>query len=251
MMLRSIIQNTFPILSLLHPRQRTGLIMAALVTALLLWSMIVWRAAMPVWGATTLALAVVIPVAVLKWHDDLRRWGAAVMVLSVLLAMQGFHTIEHAVQMVQYHLLKWPPFLSSGLISAANAEWVHFTWNWLVVACCIYLIRGGLRSPAAWLLLAWSVAHSLEHTYMLIRYFQAVAELKALGVANLGLAQGLPGVLGRDGWLAWSGLCGRLPGLTTATRIDVHFWWNAGEIVLLLAAAHPFLQKRLGNGEDI
>jgi hypothetical protein len=64
-------------------------------------------------------------------------------------------------------------------------------------------------------------------------------------------------VFGRDGWLARSAategafLC-RLPGLTTATRIDVHFWWNIGEIALLLAAAHVFLRARLSrfNGSD-
>jgi hypothetical protein len=61
-------------------------------------------------------------------------------------------------------------------------------------------------------------------------------------------AQGLPGVLGRDGWLARSPasqgtfLC-RLPGLTTATRLDVHFWWNIGEITLLLLAGNTFLLK--------
>ena len=57
-------------------------------------------------------------------------------------------------------------------------------------------------------------------------------------------------MLGRDGWLARSGvtqgtfLC-RLPGLTTATRLDVHFWWNVGELTLLLLAAHAFLLARL------
>lgn len=245
MLIRQTSSHSLPILSLLHPRQRTGLVVSALVTALLLWSVIVWRAAMPVWGATTLALAVVLPVAVIKWRDDWLRWGPVVAVLSVLLAMQGFHTLEHMVQWIQYHVLKWPPFQSSGLISAANAEWVHFTWNWLVVACCFYLIRGGMRSGWAWLLLAWAIAHSLEHTYMLVRFYQALAELRTLGIDNPGLVQGLPGVLGRDGWLAWSGICGRIPGLTTATRIDVHFWWNMGEVTLLLLAAHPFLSKKL------
>lgn len=241
-------QIQLPILSLLHPRERTLLILGAMMAALLLWSWAVWRTGMPVWGATTLALAVILPAAVMKWRDDLRRWGSAAAVLSVLVAMQSFHTLEHAVQMVQYHLLKWPPFQSSGLISAANSEWVHFSWNWFVVLCFLYLMRQGMRSPWAWAMLVWSVAHGIEHTYMLVRFYQAVDELYQLGIGNSGLVQGLPGILGRDGWLAYSGLCGRIPGLTTAPRIDVHFWWNAGEITLLMLAAHPFL-KRLGIGD--
>jgi hypothetical protein len=250
--MESQIQSThlqLPILSLLHPRRRTVLLIGALAAALLLWSYMVWRAGMPVWGATTLALAVLLPVAMLKWRDDLQRWGSAVAVLSALVVMQGFHTIEHLVQLIQYHLLKWPPFASSGLISAANAEWVHFLWNWTLVIGFVYLIRQGMRSPWAWILLIWSTAHSLEHTYLLVRYFEAVAELQRLGIQNLGLAQGLPGILGRDGWLAYSDICGRIPGLTTAVRIDVHFWWNAGEIVLLMLAAHPFLKERLRIGD--
>jgi hypothetical protein len=87
---------------------------------------------------------------------------------------------------------------------------------------------------------------------MFARYLEMRGELARLGFPSLS-AQGLPGVLGRDGWLARSPatqgtfLC-RLPGLTTAPRIDVHWWWNAGEITLLLASAHTFLRSRLKVG---
>jgi hypothetical protein len=238
----------FPILALLHPRERARLLAGGLAAGLALWCAVVWLFGLPIWVATALALATLLPIGVLKWRDDLRRHGAVVMVLSILLAAQGFHSIEHAVQEIQYHVLKWPPFASSGLISAANAEWVHFAWNWLVVAILVYLVRGGFRNAWAWLLLAWSFAHALEHAYMFLRYLEVLAELRRLGFPSVS-AQGLPGVLGRDGWLARSAvtqgsfIC-RLPGLTTAPRIDVHFWWNAGEIVLLLAAAHTFLRGR-------
>lgn len=237
----------FPLLRLLYPRDKTRLLVGALTLAILFWGVAVWRVGMPLWGATSIALALLLGPAVQKWRDDLRRYGQVVMVLSVLLAMQSFHTLEHTAQMIQYHLLNWAPFASSGLISAANAEWVHFAWNWVIVAAFVYLMRHGMRGFWAWALLVWAIAHSLEHTYMLVRYYQAVQELKALGIADLGLAQGLPGVLGRDGWLAYSGICGRIPGLTTASRVDVHFWWNVGEIVLLLVAAHPFLKERIGH----
>jgi hypothetical protein len=33
-----------------------------------------------------------------------------------------------------------------------------------------------------------------------------------------------------------------LPGLTTAMRLDVHFWWNMLEMSMLLVAAHFFLK---------
>jgi transposase-like protein len=53
------------------------------------------------------------------------------------------------------------------------------------------------------------------------------------------------GVVGRDGWLASSTatqgtfLC-RLPGVTTAPRLDIHFWWNTGEIALMIPAASVY-----------
>ena len=62
-------------------------------------------------------------------------------------------------------------------------------------------------------------------------------------------AQGLPGIVGRDGWLARSPLtqgtfiCS-LPWLTTAVRLDVHVWWNVLETVLLLGAGNIFLARR-------
>jgi hypothetical protein len=117
-----------------------------------------------------------------------------------------------------------------------------------VVFATIYLVRGGMRNLWAWLLLIWATAHALEHAYMFVRYLDLLRELQQMGFPQLS-AQGLPGVLGRDGWLARSELtqgtflC-RLPGVTTAIRLDVHFWWNIGEIALLLLAADRFLRAR-------
>jgi hypothetical protein len=65
-------------------------------------------------------------------------------------------------------------------------------------------------------------------------------------------AQGLPGILGRDGWIATSPvtqntfLC-RLPGFATAQRLDVHFWWNVGEVSLLLPAANAYMSRIQGR----
>lgn len=239
----------FPLLTLLHPREQTRAVLLLLPLAIVVWGIIVSAVGMPIWGATSIALGIMVLPGLFKWRADRMRYGSTGMVLSILLAMQGFHTIEHIVQWIQYHLLRWQPFKSSGLISSLNAEWVHFVWNWAVVLVVVYLVWGGMRNPIAWLLLIWTVAHASEHAYMMVRYLQLKHELGLLGMPNAS-AQGLPGILGRDGWLARSPttqntfLC-RLPGVTTLVRLDIHFWWNVGETVLLLGAGHIFLRKRL------
>jgi hypothetical protein len=32
--------------------------------------------------------------------------------------------------------------------------------------------------------------------------------------------------------------------VTTALRLDVHFWWNVVEMILLICAGHLFLRRR-------
>lgn len=237
-----------PILALLHPREHTRIVLLVLALGLAFWVIAVGLLGVRVWVASAAVLGLLLVPGVLKWRADQHRYGQVIMVLSIMLALQGFHSIEHITQWIQFHILGWPPSTSSGLISAANAEWVHFVWNWGVVLVVLYLVRGGMRNVWAWLLLAWAVAHTIEHTYMMVQYLMVKQELAVLGQANVS-AQGLPGILGKDGWLARAGqtsdlfIC-RMPGLTTAPRLDVHFWWNIGEIVLLLAAAHSFLRSR-------
>jgi hypothetical protein len=244
---------TRPALSLVelinpHEQTRKMVILLAIGGAAAVAAMYWWD--IPLWGATVLVLLMLLAPAILKWRGDLRRFGATAMVISILLAMQGFHSIEHAAQLIEYHVLNWPMRLSSGLISAANAEWIHFIWNWIVLAVVVYLLRAGMRNPWAWLLLAWSLAHSLEHTYLFMRYLEVLTELRRMGVTNVP-AQGLPGILGRDGWLASSAatqgtfLC-RLPGLTTAPRLDIHFWWNTGETTLMIMAASAYCAHTFG-----
>lgn len=235
----------FPILTLLHPRQHTWLLILMLALGLLSWGVTVWYAGMPIWGAVTIVLALLLIPGVQKWREDLRRYGRPVMVLSILLVMQGFHMIEHTAQVIQYHVWDWFPYQSQGLISAINVELVHFVWNWIIVVVVVYLVRQGMRNIWVWLLLAWSLAHSLEHTYLIVRYVMVLQEAARLGLPFFPVAQTLPGILGRNGWLALSDICGRIPGLTTAPRLDIHFWWNAGELSLLLLAAHPFLCTHL------
>ncbi|GIW23903.1 hypothetical protein [Meiothermus sp.] len=203
----------------------------------------VYGAGLPVWGGTLVFLGVVAVPVGLKWWDDFRRLGAAAFVLSALLMLQGFHFLEHTVQMVQYYLFNRPPILSQGLISSLNVEWVHFLWNVFVLSMMVFLLRRGLRGFWGWALLGWTTAHTLEHTYLLLRYLQLQAELGALGLSGFQVAQALPGILGRDGWLAENNLCTGVPGLTTLPRVAIHFLWNLGETGLLLLAAHTQLAR--------
>lgn len=206
-----------------------------------LFAYIAGQQKMPLWVMAAFVLAGVLPAYGRHVYMIYTRFGWWSATLAILVAAQSFHGVEHVVQWIQYHILRWPFFKASGIISAANAEWVHFLWNWAVLVIMVVLVKGGLRNWAAWLMLAWTCAHTAEHTYLMYRYQQTLNELAVLGAWGTS-AQGLPGFFGRDGWLATSDatrntfVC-RLPGLTSAVRLDVHFWWNVGETVLLLTAA--------------
>ncbi len=227
-----------PLWTLLDPGRRLPLVLVSAVLAVTLWGFLVGSETASLSSASLLAVGILAVPAVLKWRDDAAKLGAAATVLSVLLVTQGFHTLEHVAQVVQYYLLGWPAGRSLGLITAANAEWVHFTWNLFVTLGIGFLVTRGLRNGWAYALLAWATLHSLEHAYLLARYFTVLSELSAVGVSATGVTQSLPGVLGRDGLLALQSWCGRVPGLTSAPRVAIHFWWNAGEILLLVLAAH-------------
>jgi hypothetical protein len=236
-----------PLLDLLDLREQKRPFVLMLALGIVVAAGAMRWLALPLWAATALVLALLIPPAIIKWRADARRFGRVAMMICILVMAQGFHTLEHLAQWVQYHVLRWPSFVSGGLISTLNAEWVHFVWNWAVLLTVIYLVRGGMRNPWTWLLLAWTTAHTFEHSYMMARYLLVLQDLRAMGVTNVA-AQGLPGILGRDGWLATSALtqgtfiC-RLTGVTTAVRLDVHFWWNIGETTLLLLAGNRYLQQ--------
>ena len=247
-------QTLAPVLSLLSPGPRLRLTVMALLAGLAIAGVAVYITGWPAWVFSAIVLATLLPVGIGKWVEEKQRFGLMVMLLSVLLTAQGVHTIEHIVQWVQYHGLGWTPRQSNGLVSAANAEWVHFVWNWTVLILIGLLMRGGMRNWLAWLLLGVAAFHAVEHTYTLIQNLRVLGELRTLGVTSL-TAQGLPGIIGRDGWLARSALtqgtflCS-LPGLTTAVRLDVHFWWNVLETVLLLGAGNVFLASRAQVGKS-
>ena len=235
------------LLELLNPREHTALVAATLAAALLLAGVAMRWLGWPLWAAAAAVLALMLVPGVVKWRADMRRYGWVVGLLGLLVAAQGLHGIEHLVQWTQNHVLNLTPRQSNGVLSPANAEWVHFIWNWTVLLLLLLLAYGGMRNIWFALLLAWAAAHTFEHSYMFVRYLDVLAQLREMGISSI-TAQGLPGVLGRDGWLARSAVtqgtffC-RLPAVTTATRLDVHFWWNAGETILLLLAANTYLQR--------
>lgn len=233
----SLVRSTHPLVQLIHPKHHLPRLLIALAVAMIVGAFILGRGTLPLWGVTSLGVAILLVPASLKWRDDAKRWGLSAALLSMILALQGFHFVEHTVQIVQFYLLDRPGVGSQGLISALNVEWVHFSWNWLVWAVLVFLFARGFRNIWMHLLLAWTTLHSLEHTYMLVRYLQVAAELRELGQPAFQVSQTLPGILGRNGWLALSSWCGRIPGLTTAPRVLVHFWWNFGEVALLFLAA--------------
>lgn len=238
--------GAWPLLQLLNPRRYTRAAWLSFLFALGLAYFVMALLGWPKWAATAVILLAMLPVGILKWRDDYRRYGTTVMLLCILLIAQGAHTVEHLVQYAQYHLLYWTMRQSNGLLSPANAEWVHFVWNWSVLIAVLLLMRGGLRNGWMWLLFAVALGHTIEHSYTWIRYQLILAELRGMNIVGI-TAQGLPGILGRDGWLArseWTRgtfLCS-IPGLTTAVRLDIHFWWNALEMALLIPAGHFFLR---------
>lgn len=238
--------------SLLHPRGQTRLFAALLLVSLLAGWLSVTRLSAPIWGAILFGAGLLIYPAARKWQTDRERLGTPAMALSMLLVTQGLHTVEHIAQVVQYYVLGWPLKAANGLISPLNAEIVHFVWNVAVLLAVAYLIEVGLRNRWMWLLLIWAAAHTAEHTYIFANYLQDVQQLASKGLP-LELAQGQPGFFGRGGWLAANNgvlgaatyLCSIAPGLSEAPRLTIHFWWNAGEIALLLPAAHVSMRRML------
>lgn len=233
--------------SLLHPGSYTPFIITALALAVSLGSFLLGSGLTSLSNASLLAFGVALTPVTVKWWLERRYWGTGATALSILLVLQGLHTLEHIAQVVQYYLLGWPAGRSLGLVTAANAEWLHFAWNAGVLAGVIFLFAKGLRNKWMVALLGWALLHTLEHSYLLLRYFQVLAELRTLGLAPVPALQSLPGVLGKDGLLSLSSWCGNLSGLTTAPRVLVHFWWNAGEIALLGLAARQGVPKLLGR----
>ncbi len=224
--------------TLLNPGKRLPFVLGGISLAILLWAFLLGFNRLSLSSASLLGFGLVIVSVSPKWLDDVKRWGLSIGLLGVVITLQSLHMLEHAVQVFQYYWLGWTANKSLGLISAFNVEWVHFSWNWLVWLLMVFLVMRGLRNGWAYALLLWATLHSLEHTYLMFRYWDILKELGLLNLSSSSVTQALPGVLGRDGLLALSSWCARIPGLSTAPRSVIHFWWNFGELSLLLLAAY-------------
>ena len=244
------LRHTNNLWGLLRPQQlwlATAITMSALLIGVIgrQIGLPMWQAALP--GALIFGVAVIA-----RWSMDRAKYGPLFALMVALVSFQGGHGVEHIMQWLQYHAFGYTLRASTGLISAADTELVHFVWNWGVLLVMARLYMLGMRNPWAYVMLFWSTAHTFEHTYLFVRHLQVLDQLQGWNQMSV-TAQGLPGILGRDGWLARSPvtagtwLC-TIPGLTTATRLDVHFWWNVGETVLMMVAATAHISRqRLHN----
>lgn len=169
-----------------------------------------WRGALPavpvaLAGLTGLGLLRLLAQPVLARSTPRRTWSYAASrapVTAVVLggfAVQSFHMVEHVVQVWQVYVAESPS--RSGLVGAsADVEWVHFTFNVLVLAFLVQVWRAGrsgswLPGPggaAAWLAAAVTLQgfHLLEHSAKLWQHL------------SLGIDPG-PGVVGRFVDLVW------------------------------------------------
>jgi hypothetical protein len=137
-----------------------------------------------------------------------------IAVLGFLALTQTGHLFEHVAQMVQIHLLHLSGANAQGIVGQLNIEWVHFSWNALVLVTLLVLLPRFPTNP--WLIAVTPLAawHFVEHSVMIATYIQT-------GVS------GTPGLLSSGGLLF-----GGLP----IARPDLHFLYNFVETVPLLIA---------------
>jgi hypothetical protein len=187
-------------------------------------------------GVTSVGL-LAIPVS-LAMTGQLAAMPKARLLLGTVFIVQGLHTVEHIVQIIQSYRLDYPPVRSLGIVSRLNVEWVHFGWNWIAWLGVVAAWKLGARGAAMVVLFVWITAHSIEHSYMLWHYLTVLKHLDGLHLPALGSSEVLPGFFGRDGWLARELPARRelLGPFVSAPRVAVHFWWNVGEVLLMAVA---------------
>lgn len=106
----------------------------------------------------------------------------ALTVFFALVLLQGFHELEHVVQVIQRYFLGIPN--GNGLVgSLADVEPVHFVYNslYLGLLIAVFVLLGLHRdgaSPYGRLVaglitfaLAFQMWHELEHVFKLTQYF--------------------------------------------------------------------------------
>lgn len=221
---------------LFSPRLYTRLLLTCLAgaLALALLARIVFQ--MPISVVAIGAVVALLPYMLLKFRADSGSFGFSFALLQLLVVAQLGHFVEHSAQVYQIHVLGWPPKAAGGIISELNSEIVHFIWNIGVVGISCWLFVLGVRGKLMLLNIGWALLHTGEHIYMLRNYLLS------------GGVQGLPGILGKGGWLNQASitqnsfLC-TLPIATTWIRPDIHFLWNLVEVALLLLAFAVYVRN--------
>lgn len=139
-----------------------------------------------------------------------------IALLGLLALTQTAHLFEHIAQIVQIHVLHLVGASAQGIIGQLNIEWVHFTWNTLVLVALLALLSVPHLRTNPWLIAVTPLAtwHFVEHSVMIATYIQT-------GIS------GTPGLLSSGGLLF-----GGLP----IARPDLHFLYNLVETVPLLVA---------------
>ena len=153
---------------------------------------------------------------------------ASLGALAALVALQGLHETEHAVQVLQLLATGGNADLSQGVVTRLNQELVHLVWTSAVwIGCAVLLLR---FRHNRWLWVAFAIAgiHDVEHIY--------------LYTVSLDPAVALHG--GVNGILATGGLIGG-----PLQRPYLHFLYNLLELVPLVAALLDELAARQGDAQ--
>ncbi len=193
-----------------------------LLVATLLFSVLLvfafWLLDWALWGLGLLILAAWLPLIMTTMSAiyQQNRWLA---LLYLLVTVQGAHMIEHLSQMVELHLLGLAGPKASGIIGFLNIEWVHMTWNTLMLICAVMLFYGYRHNVWLLVLLLFSIYHEIEHIYIMSVYLSTHA-------------------MGNPGLLAQGGLIG---GGLPIKRPDLHAIYAVFQETLLVIA---YLQER-------
>jgi hypothetical protein len=153
----------------------------------------------------------------LTWAQPAARIATAtpwMALFTLLLLAQLAHFGEHVAQLVQLHLLDLTGSDARGIVGQLDIEWVHFGWNAGVVVILGALLVRSRSDPwlvAACVFAAW---HLVEHDVIMRSFLET-------------------GIPGSPGLLAAGGaINGGLP----LSRPDLHFVYNAAEVILIAAA---------------
>src|SRR2546428_2831419 len=95
-----------------------------------------------------------------------------IALLGFLAVSQTLHFLEHVAQMFQIHVLHLSGANAQGIVGQLNIEWVHFTWNALVLVALLVLLPRFPTNP--WLIAVTPLAawHFVEHSVMIATYIQ-------------------------------------------------------------------------------